>query len=61
MKSKKEKLDPNEPQNFEQFCQAMIRDLHDNLIQGGIKEMRSSLYVWLPYYIQWHEKEPTKK
>lgn len=50
---KQEKLDRGEPQNFPEFADWALRELHDGLLMGGTKGMHAKLYMILPYYAKW--------
>lgn len=50
----------NEPKDFSEFADGMMRDLHDGLLRGGADKMREALYHWLPYYVRWN-KEKTER
>ena len=54
-----------EDMTFEELVDEAARSIHSRLLEGGSKEMKSAIYLWMSTAIRWHgsttAKPPKKK
>jgi hypothetical protein len=49
-----------EDMNFNELVDHVTQQVHLGLLEGGSKEMRSRIHLWLAHTIEWDRREQNK-